>query len=199
MLPQFPAIVAKRDRLNTDQLRRKVRELAPMLSDISSHIIHEGEATGIARVDGETESTEMQSHSATVEIPTMPAQEFMDRHSEFLNTIAEQLAKSQSEQVIQAITASTEKTGNIIDGKGQGFSDELLYDTLDALSHSFGSDGQWQPPSIIVSPQQYEKIIEYDKSRTPEQRAEFDKRLNRLIEKKKAEYDSEQAGRILAG
>lgn len=199
MLPQFPKIVAKRDQLNTDHIRRAVRERAPMLRDISSHIVHEGKDTAIARVDGETEATDMKLHSAMIEIPSMPVQEFIERHPSFLDTIAEQFAKSQSEQVIEAITASTEKTGNIIDGKGQGFSDDLIYKTLDALAHSFGSDGQWEPPSMIVSPEQYEKIIEYDKSRTPEQRAEFDRRLKQLILRKKAEYDSEQAGRILAG
>lgn len=199
MLPMFPRIVAMRDRLNKDTIRRVINQKAPMLEGISSHIIHEGSSTSISRADGEMEETEMQQHSASVEIPRMPIDEFFEHHQELLISIAEQFAESRSKQVIEAIRTSSEKTGNIVDAAGEPFSDDLMYQTLEKLAHEFGPNGEWRPPSLILSPAQYEKVIEYDKSRTPEQRAEFDKKLKELIAKKKSEYDSEQAGRILAG
>ena len=144
-----------------------------MLDGIRGHIVHEGQATSIARPSGETEATPLKTHSATLEIPRM--------------------------KVIEAITLSTEKTGNIIDGKGEKFSEDLMYKALESMAHSFGPDGQWEAPSLVVSPEQMKRIVEHEKSRTPEERAAFDKRLKNLIIKKKAEHDSEQAGRILAG
>ncbi|HAD17663.1 MAG TPA: hypothetical protein DCF81_12395 [Erythrobacter sp.] len=170
-----------------------------MLDGIRGHIVHEGQATSIARPSGETEATPLKTHSATLEIPRMKVGEFTQQHQAFLEGIAEQFAASQSRQVIEAITLSTEKTGNIIDGKGEKFSEDLMYKALESMAHSFGPDGQWEAPSLVVSPEQMKRIVEHEKSRTPEERAAFDKRLKNLIIKKKAEHDSEQAGRILAG
>lgn len=170
-----------------------------MLDGIKGHIVHEGKVTALTRVNGETDVTEMAQHSAFVETSRMPVEEFIAKHAIYLDDIAEQFAESQSKQVIGAMSQSTEKTGNVVDGTGRPFSEDLLYETLEKMSHSFSATGEWQPPSLVVGPDLYKRIMEYENTRTPEQRQKFDEKLKMLIQKKKAEYDSEQAGRILAG
>lgn len=199
MLPTFPKIIARRDQLNADAIRRLVKAKAPMLADISGHIIHEGKSTAIARPSGEIDPTKMVSVSAEFTIAREEVGEFVSNHEKLLDRVAEQFADSQSKHVIEVITEATDKTGNVVDGQGQPFSDELLYQALEKMWHSFTPQGAWQPPTLVVHPDLYKKIQEYDENRTPAEKAAFDKKLRKLIETKRAEYVAEQAGRILAG
>lgn len=176
-----------------------IKVKAPMLADLPGHIVHEGKDTAIARPTGQTDKTEMTEHSAQIEIPKMKIDEYVKKHNSFLEQIADQFAESQSKHMFDVIAEATDKTGNVVDGKGQPFSEDLFYQALEKMWHSFDASGEWQAPTLVVHPELYEKIMKYDQERTPEERAKFQKRLDKLIQDKKAQYDSEQAGRILAG
>lgn len=199
MLPAFPKIVTKRDHLNAETIQFLVNQKEPMLGGISGHIVHEGATTALARSTGEVDETEMQAHEASVEFGRMKVSEFIAKHSSFLEEAAEQFAQSRSKQVLSVMHEATEKTGNVVDGKGRPFSEDLLFELLEKMAHSFDENGEWQPPSLVVGHALHAKIIEHDRTRTDAQRKAAERKLNALIERKKAEYDTEQAGRVLAG
>jgi hypothetical protein len=200
MLPSFGKIIEQREQANADHFRRRTQELEPMLGDIPAHIVHEGRRNEIVRPSGKRDATEMRKHSGYIEVKRMPLSEFDQK---FLNTkldeMAKQLAESTAKAVIEALQQGADETGNVVDGKGRPFSQDLFLEVLSKMSHSFDEDGNWNTPTMIVAPDQMEKIRAIYESSTQKERTDYERKLAKIIANKKAEYDSEQAGRILAG
>jgi hypothetical protein len=111
-----------------------------------------------------------------------------------LDNMAEQLARSMSEHFQQRMHEVTEKVGNVVDGQGQPFSEELLLDVMEKLEHNFGPDGSWQPPTMIVGPGMAEKI-----AAAGEMSPEGNKRLKAILERKRDDHRRREAARILVG
>lgn len=200
MLPPFGKIVSEREKSNLEILRAMAHEIEPIVSDIANHYIHEGTATAIVRSSGETDQTVIKKHEGSVEIRTVPLAEYTyEDVLEKIREMASQFAASTAKQIIETISESAEKSGNIVDGKGRKFSEELLLETLSTMSHSFDADGQWHAPSMVVTSSQMEQIAEIKRRQSPQERAYYDRCVEEIIRAKKAAYDSEQARRILAG
>ncbi|WP_205480384.1 hypothetical protein [Sphingomonas arenae] len=170
---------------------------APMLAQVASHFVFEGAASDIVRPGEEAEETDVREHSATTEIKRQPLQEFthedVDGH---LDAMAEQFAKSMSEAFYSTISKAADKSGNVVDGQGQPISLELLLEAFEKIDMSFNDDGSWSAPTIVLSPEQYERIKELDRSGGGDR---FQKRIDQIIEVKRAEHNRREAGRVLAG
>jgi hypothetical protein len=200
MLPSFGKIVADRDKANSALIKRMVGEIEPIVADIPAHFIHEGDATQIIRSSGEHDETQIAKMEGYIEIRAVPLDEFaMADVNAKLREIATQFAKSAAQNILQTISDAAEKVGNVVDARGRKMSEELLLETLSSMSHSFDEDGRWQAPTMAVGPDLMKQIIELKNSQTLEQKAKYDREIARVISIKKAEHDSEQAGRILAG
>jgi len=168
-----------------------------MLGQIASHIVYEGATTDIIRDDGSAEETPMQQHSANIVIKVVPISEFtLEAVDHYLDEIAEQFAKSMSQAMHETISDAADKSGNVVDGQGQPISFDLLLEAFEKIQIDFNDDGTWSAPSIVVSPQQFERIMALDKS--PEA-ADYKRKLDNLIEVKRAEYNRREANRVLAG
>lgn len=195
MLPTNPKLEVWRARLNQDRVRAKVRELAPMVGLVKSHIQFEGRQSAIQRETGELDETPITSASGEVSIKYVDLAEFSeDLVGTHLDNMAEQLARSMSEHFQQRMREVTEKVGNVVDGQGQPFSEELLLDVMEKLEHNFGPDGRWQPPTMIVGPGMAEKI-----AAAGEMSPEGNKRLKAILERKRDDHRRREAARILVG
>jgi hypothetical protein len=197
MLPTYPEVVAKRARANRKLLRALIRQKSPILGDIGSHIVHEGGETDIVRPSGEIEPTEMRAQSAQVDIPRQRLNEFdQEQVRKYLESLAEQFAEGMTKHMFEAISNAAEKVGNVVDGKGSPLTPELMLEVLDKIDIDFNEDGTWDPPRIVVSPEQAKRLEALSKSM--DQR-EQDRKLKPIIERKQLEYRSREAGRVLAG
>lgn len=197
MLPTYPSIVAQRTKLNRDVIKQKVKTKSPILADIASHLVHEGERTDLVRTDGRRETTEILSHSSETEIKIIKINDFtLDAVANFLDNIATQFAEQMSRNLFETVSASAASVGNVVDGKGRPLSPELLLEAFERIDLDFDADGTWNAPTIVVSPQQFEKIKEMEKSADA---ASYEEKLANIIERKRLEHRSREAGRVLAG
>ncbi|MCK4818719.1 hypothetical protein KA005_23305, partial [bacterium] len=91
----------------------------------------------------------------------------------------------------------TAKTGNVVDAGGQPLSHELLLKTLETIQLDFDDNGKPIMPTLVVSPQQYEKIkvknIEWEND--PECQKQFEQMMNR----KRKEWHDRESNRKLVG
>lgn len=194
MLPTYPKLERFRARNNLDRIRAQARELSPMLGLIRGHVQFEGRASLIQREDGDVEDVMMESIGAESTIKLLPLSEFTeDVLAGHLKDIAEQLARGMSEMFRNRINEVTEKTGNVVDGKGEPFSETLFLDMMEKMEHRFAPDGSWVPPVVIAAPGMAEKMMAAGES------IAGGKRLATILERKRDEFHSREAARILVG
>ncbi|MFB0875793.1 MULTISPECIES: hypothetical protein [unclassified Sphingobium] len=195
MLPTYPKLESWRARLNQDRVRTNVRALVPMMGLVKSHIQFEGRQSAIQRETGELDETPITSASGEISIEFVDLAEFTEELvGKHLDDIAQQLARGMSEHFQQRMHEVTEKVGNVVDGQGKPFSEELFLEVMEKIEHNFGPDGSWQPPTMIVGPGMAEKI-----AAAGEMSSEGNKRLKAILERKRDDHRRREAARILVG
>jgi hypothetical protein len=195
MLPTYPKLVRDRQGRNMEMVRARVSQLSPMFGLIKSHQLFEGRSSAIQREDGTLDETPIHRASGEVTIKCEMLIDFNETTvAHHLHEVAEQLARSSSEQFYQYMNDVTAKTGNVVDGGGRPFSEDIVLDALEAMEHSFGKDGSWNPPTMIVGSGMAEKIaVAGDMS------VAGNKRLKAILEKKYDDHRRREAARILVG
>jgi len=110
-----------------------------------------------------------------------------------LDDIALQMAKGMDAMMHRKINEVTKKTGNVVDGKGAGFSEDLFLEAMDKMDHSFDENGVWDTPTIIVHPDVLAAVQARGLS------AKGNRRLGEILERKLDDFRSREAARILVG
>lgn len=197
MLPTYPKLSGQRRAMNANAIRQLVEQKAPIFADIDRHYIHEGSGGEIQRHDQSVGVTDIQTHSAELEIPKILVEDFNEHMlMKLLGDVAEQFAKSMSTELFQTVSDGATAVGNVVDGGGQPLNPELLLKAFATLQMDFLPDGSWQPPTMVVSPDQYQKIVEMKAAGAEK---EYEQQLADLVEKKRNEFLSREAGRVLVG
>ena len=109
-----------------------------------------------------------------------------------LDEAADQGLKSLMPQVFAYLSRVCDATGNVVDGKGQPFSFDQLLEVLDKIQIDFDEAGNPEMPTMVVSPDLFEKI----RMRPPTQ--EQIKRRDEIIERKRKEYNARQRARKIS-
>ncbi len=160
-----------------------------------SHQLFEGRSSAIQREDGKVDKTPIHQASGEVTIKQGKLVDFtvmtIEKH---LEEVAEQLARSITEQFQQRIKEVTAATGNIVDGGGKPFSEDILLDSMEVMEHNFGKDGRWKPPTMIVGPGMAEKI-----AAAGPMSVAGNKRLKTILDRKRDDHRRREAARILVG
>jgi len=99
-----------------------------------------------------------------------------------LDQAADAMAEGLVGFFVETMDKVTEGTGNVVDAGGQKLSFELIYETLDRIELSIDEDGELVMPSLVMHPDQAEKLQELGPL-TPEQEA----MLAELKERKREE------------
>ena len=70
MLPTYPKLVRDRQNRNIENVRARVKQLAPMIGLIKGHVLFEGRSSAIQREDGELDETPINraSGEATIKL-----------------------------------------------------------------------------------------------------------------------------------
>lgn len=199
MLPAFPKIERLCERTARELIDFLADQRAPMLKSISKRYQFEGDHSTILRYDNSVGETPHHQVTAEVEFPRIPIQQFIEGElPSILNDIAEQMAKGKSEMILGEMEKVTTATGNVVDGKGEPLSEELILKSLEKMEHSFEPDGTWNPPTIVASPEAIQKLMERAK---PDGSAPdtFSAALSKILDKKRNDFRLREADRVLAG
>lgn len=177
--------------MNANAIQQLVEQKAPIFADIDRHFMHEGSRGEIQRYDHSVGITDIKTHSAELEIPKLPMEEFNESMLlKLLGDVAEQLAKSMSENLLQTVSEAATEVGNVVDGGGQPLSPELLLSAFDTIQMDFLPDGTWEAPTMVVSPEQYQKILEMQAT---SEKNDYKQKFADLVEKKRNEFFSREA------
>ena len=145
---------------------------------------------------GETEESNYELFSGALEVNH---QDLIERGPialvEGLKKLAEELSSQQSKMVFERLNQITAKTGNIVDAGGQAISPDLILQMLEKIEIDFNEDGQPQLPTLVLSPEYYERL----KEKMPEWEKDehYNRKFNELIQRKRQEWHDRESHRKL--
>lgn len=176
--------------------RASRKELAPF-NESPRITQHEGKTLKHNTLDKSRKQKVMKYQATSVEyriewakVPDMTPEDVLAMLDEKAKIMGSEMAKYH----FKVLDETVREAGNVVNAKGQKPSVDLFLETLEKISISFDKDGNPKMPTLVISPKQaddWKKVM--DDSKTPE----VDARFKRIMEKKKEEYDAEQASRKL--
>lgn len=199
MLPSYPKIESLRAKQNNIRIKQHAASISPVLAQIKSQIQFEGSGNIVERHDDTVDDEKHHLISAEISAVRLQLEEFT---FEFLDSklkeLAEIFARNFSELFFRKMDQVTEQYGNVVDAKGGPITEELFLQMIDKMHHTFNADGSWNAPVGIAGSDAFAafaKLNEMDE----EKKRDFTAKLNRLLEKKRDEFNHREAARILAG
>lgn len=195
MLPDFPEIKRKFIEVVNKYLRHLTRQ-DPLFSKIHEEHHFEGDKMSSRTVSGEIDESGYKKFSSEF---TISREDIISKGPkafiENIEKVAEDLKKHKAELLFGKLNEATEKTGNIVDLKGQPFTFDHYLEIFEKIWIDFDDEGNPYMPSLVIPPKDEPmlkgKLLEW--SANPECKKKFDK----LIEKKKAEWYDRESHRKL--
>lgn len=195
MLPDFPKIKRKWSTLFVWTVRERVHN-ASFVSQIRKIRHFEGDGMKVTDATGDTEESDYELFSGALEVNH---QDLIERGPialvEGLKKLAEDLSSQQSKMVFERLDQITDRTGNVVDAEGQAINPDLILQSLEKIEIDFSEDGQPRLPTLVVSPEHYErlkeKMLEWEKDE------HYKRRFDELIERKRQEWRDRESHRKL--
>ena len=195
MLPDFPKIKRKWSAMFVRMVRERVHQ-GSFVSQIRKVRHFEGDGMRVTDAMGETEESNYELLSGALEVNH---QDLIERGpialKEGLKKVAEELSSQQSKMIFERMNQITAKTGNIVDAGGQAINPDLLLQMLERIEIDFSEDGQPRFPTLVVSPENYdklrEKMLEWEKDE------HYNRKFHELIERKRQEWHDRESHRKL--
>jgi hypothetical protein len=196
MLPDFPNIKAKIIK-DLNQYIRKLTSQDSFMSTIKAEKHFEGNKMLSIMSDGQKDETEYREfRTSTIEINktdvlTKGGPQCLLEHAQ---SMAEELKQQKSKLLFETLNSITDKSGQITQGKGE-LTPNVLLEALDKLEIDFDENGQFEAPSLVVSPEMYAKL----QSKIPEWDKDVihRKKYDALIERKRKEWNDRESNRKL--
>jgi len=195
MLPDFPKIKKK----HVEAINRYLKDLIhqePLFSGIREEHHFEGNRMFYKTVDGEPNETEYQVASSEfmVKREDVIAKGPM-AYIENIKGLAEEMNRQKAKYFFDKMKEVTEKTGNIVDGKGQPINFELFLETIKKMWVDFDDAGNPILPTMVVSPELGAKLSKLlpEWERNPE----YNKAYKEVIELKRKEWHDRESHRKL--
>jgi len=137
--------------------------------------------TRTAENNGVADDGKMQLHSSEVAIPF---QEVVDNDlsslARYQNTIISGMMQGFMNSLYQTISATTEKTGNVVDAKGGGFKAEQFVEMLEKIEFGVDKEGSVSMPEMHVGPGMAERMLQELYS----QGSKFEEHVQGIIKRK---------------
>lgn len=171
-------------------LREKVRQGAVMYHLAAKHTLHEGNKLGVLHSDGHHVVNELQYVESSFsvsrdEMPKMKADDLLAKVSAAADDMAGQMERGLFKTMDEAIKES----GNTIPGNPE-LGPESILTALEMIQVDFEDDDRTKPvkPSIVAGPEAVEKLMALEAQTTPEQKEEYRKREEAIMDKKYQEH-----------
>jgi hypothetical protein len=114
---------------------------------------------------------------------------------ENIRNAAEEMKKQKAQYLFEKIKEVTDKTGNVVNGKGHPFSFELFVESMKKIWIEFDEKGNPHMPTMVVPPEIGEKLRvllpEWEKN------LEYKKIMEEIIEAKRNEWNDRESHRKL--
>jgi hypothetical protein len=197
MLPRFVRLEAEFERA-IQRLIKRTAKGSGVLSQIKSHVIHEGKEMSIVRAEEDQDTTDLRAEQAEV---IMTHDEIDNVNLEFImfkaNEIATQFEKQLSVRLFETVKDVTDRTGQSLNAHGQPLTVETLLQLFDKMQINFERNKEVGDFTIVVAPAMIPalKEIETEMMSNPELR----KKWNDLIESKRNEFREREINRNLVG
>lgn len=195
MLPDFPKIKRKWSDMFVRMLREQSHQ-GSFLSQIRTTRHFEGDMQRVTDATGDTEESNYEIFSEALEVNR---QNLIDRgpvaYMDSSAKIAKEFESQQSKIIFERVNKSTAKTGNIVNAGGQEINPDLMLQALEKIEIDFSEDGQPRLPTIVTSPELYERL----KEKMPEWEKDeyYNRKFQALIERKKQEWHDRESHRKL--
>lgn len=197
MLPDIPEQKARLMALVQIYLRTAPYRAKPFLERLSTFVQHEGRDASYQRVDGKVVNFDYKEISGTLaisrsEIPNLSIDVLLAK----IDEIGEKMANEKFQIFLATIDKAATESGNSQDLKGQPFSQEHYLEMLEGISMTFKEDGSWEHPTLLANPNQAKKIL--SKLEEWSKDAQFQKKLEKLMERKRKQFNDRENLRKLA-
>lgn len=181
MLPDFPRLKEELQEKFLKSIQNEIRK-DPILSQIKMSPIYEGNKLSVSTIDGYTQTSDYPKISSKF---GAKHEEVIEKGPEVMfskvHEIAQDIIKQQSRNLFKKMHEITEITGNALDAK-QPLSPELVLEALKQISIDFDNTGNPIYPLLIVPPNQFEKIKNWQID------PEFRRKHQEIIEQKRKEW-----------
>ena len=196
MLPDFPKEKELFSKFWNRYLELKHQEFLGFFSTIPSFTIHEGDRWKIKRADGTESEKPYQDLSSSFTIGLSDVPDLTpEKIREKLDMVAEHAAQQMSRNILGEITRATEQAGNTVGGKGKPLTKELYFEMLEKIEAAFTPEGEWIPPSFLMSPDAWNTNKE--KFKEWHQDLGFINRQTEIITKQREAWNAREALRKL--
>jgi hypothetical protein len=195
MLPDFPKIKKKHVEAMNKLLKEALQD--PLFSGIREEHHFEGTGMSYKTVDGEAHEAnyqEVASSEYLVKREEVIAKGAM-AYVENIRSAAEEMKKQKAQYLFEKIKEVTDKTGNVVDGKGRPFSFELFVESIKKIWMEFDEKGNPHMTTVVVPPEIGEKL----RVLLPEwkKNPEYKKIMEEVIEAKRKEWNDRESHRKL--
>lgn len=195
MLPDFPRIKKEFEKALNKYLRNLVQQ-EPLLSRIKEIKLFEGRRFATEDNTGEIDNSHFQEIQSELIIERDEIiRKGILAYIEKLQSVAQDIQRQKAKMFFDKIASVTEKTGNVVDAKGQPFAFEHFYTMIEKVQIEFDETGNPFLPTIFISPQLGARI----KEMLPQwkENPEYDKRMKELLDKKRMEWYDRESNRKL--
>lgn len=196
MLPDFVAAKNSIKIFINEYLHSKIMTSNNFLKDITHKEQHEGHRISMKTFDGYNDESEYETMSSEFKINI---QDIIDKgpiaFKEYIDTMAEDIIQNKSKVVLQKLNEITRNTGNVTISKGDPFTQEKYFETLENIDLEFNDDGTPNNLTIVMGPNLFniakERLMQWESDQT------FQEKYVEIIKKKKKIYNDRENNRKL--
>jgi hypothetical protein len=180
------------------RLIKRTAKGSGVLSQIKSHVVHEGKEMSIVRAEEGPETTDLRAAQAEI---AMSHDEIDNVNLAMIEAkaidLAGQFEKQMSTRLFDLVKDVTNRTGQTVDARGQPLTAETLLQLFDKMQINFERNKEVGDFTIVMAPGMIPalKKLEAEMMSSPEIR----KKWNDLLERKKNEFREREINRNLVG
>ena len=196
MLPDFPMIKQKIQKMVEKDMQEEISQ-DPILSQIRKELLFEGNRFSIKTENGEIEESGYKGISAPYSVER---EDIINKgHISFVENIRDEMIENvrgqQIRQFFDTVEKAVEKSGNVINGKGKPITFECFLEMFEKMQIDFDEEGNPHRLTFAMHPSTFAKI--QDKLQEWENNAEYKKKYEEILEKKRKEYYDRESRRKL--
>ncbi|MFG3449580.1 hypothetical protein ACGFZ3_13445 [Stenotrophomonas sp. NPDC047960] len=198
MLPDLRKVKAELQKVHMQTISALAQKQLGAFSDIPRHIIHEGDSMVTLRADGTSEQSGMSTVSAESSIDAgRVAKITADERYEILADLARRMAEGMATQLYGELNRTLEDAGQVVEGKGKGFTPELFLEVLEKIEMEFDDAGQMKNMRLVMHP---DSKLDFAKvQRQLDTDPGLQQRYNDIMQRKREAYYAREAARELVG
>lgn len=197
-LPRYRQLKVKLSKLFIDIFTEAAKKELGPLQDVKRFTQHEGKVLRHNTLDNDLKQKQLNYQEFKTEytveyakVPTTTPQEIIAMMQEK----GKEYGVAQAKHSYSVISQVTEEVGNVVNNQGEPFTVESYFEVMDKIQMDFDDDGRPVWPTMVVPSSNFEraKSVMQDIETDPVAR----ERLEKVVAKKKEQYDADQARRKL--